>query len=146
MDPDHPAADAIARGGRDARFWSGLRAGAEHFDHGRWWHAHESWETVWRAYGGAGRDYLKGLIQLAAAHHHLERGNRRAACKLLDSGIRRLGDSVPLAWPFDTGHLLLVSAALAARIDAGIDARSLTLRLGPMLEHWAERDRDDLAV
>src|SRR5687768_5239958 len=43
--------------------WQALRAGAAHFDQGRYWSAHEAWEEVWRAYHGADRHYLKGLIQ-----------------------------------------------------------------------------------
>ncbi len=118
----------------DAARSAWLKHGAECFDRGEFWEAHEHWETIWRAYPGHDRDYLKGLIQLAAVNYHLVRGNRRAARRLLDSGVRHLQDSDPLAWPFDTGHLLVVAAALAAKLDAGHALRPVDLRLAAMLE------------
>ncbi len=51
------------------------RASYEHrravdlFNHGYYWEAHESWETLWHALGrvGASADQIKGLIKMAAA-------------------------------------------------------------------------------
>jgi uncharacterized protein len=39
------------------------------FNHGYYWEAHESWESLWHACGRKGvlADFLKGLIRLAAA-------------------------------------------------------------------------------
>ena len=39
------------------------------FNHGYYWEAHETWETLWNACGrhGIAADFLKGLIKLAAA-------------------------------------------------------------------------------
>lgn len=36
--------------------------------------AHEDWETLWNEAEGARRDWLQGLIQIAAAFFHVERG------------------------------------------------------------------------
>lgn len=36
--------------------------------------AHEDWETLWHEAEGTRRDWLQGLIQVAAALFHLERG------------------------------------------------------------------------
>jgi len=43
--------------------------GAELFNAGYYWEAHEAWEGLWHAYGrhGAAADVLKALIKLAAA-------------------------------------------------------------------------------
>ena len=43
--------------------------GIDLFNHGFYWEAHEAWEGLWHACGRHGRiaDFLKGLIQLAAA-------------------------------------------------------------------------------
>ncbi len=101
------------------RFAAELRRGAELFDAGDWWSAHEAWEAAWRAYPGRDRDYLKGLIQLAAVNHHLAGGKSSAARRLLDGAARHLGDSEPLRWPFDTAHLLAACAAAALSLDAG---------------------------
>ncbi len=112
--------------------WERLSAGAELFDAGEFWHAHEAWEVAWRAYHGEDRDYLKGLIQLAAANFHLARGKPGPARRLLDSAARHLERCNPLAWPFDTAHLIAVTAALVARIDQGKRLAPAMLRLGAM--------------
>jgi hypothetical protein len=43
--------------------------GIDLFNHGYYWEAHETWESVWHAVGRRGpiADLLKGLIKLAAA-------------------------------------------------------------------------------
>jgi predicted metal-dependent hydrolase len=56
----------------DAGNWRASRAylhGIDLFNHGFYWEAHEAWEGLWHACGrrGAAADFLKGLIQLAAA-------------------------------------------------------------------------------
>jgi predicted metal-dependent hydrolase len=56
----------------DADNWRASRAflrGVDLFNHGFYWEAHEAWEGLWHACGrkGAMADFLKGLIQLAAA-------------------------------------------------------------------------------
>ncbi len=62
----------------------------ELFNRGRFWHAHEAWEVVWLAERGEEREFLQGLIQLAAAYHHLQRGTLRGAVRLFDAALRRL--------------------------------------------------------
>lgn len=117
----------------------GLRAGAEHFDAGRFWHAHEDWEREWKAHPGAHRHYLKGLIQLTAACHHLARGKPGAARALLDRYPRHLCENHPLSWPLDTAHLVAVAAALAAALDRGRHPRPPPLRLLRMIDAWMVR-------
>jgi hypothetical protein len=49
--------------------------GIDLFNHGYYWEAHETWESVWHACGrtGVAADFLKALIKLAAAGvKHLE--------------------------------------------------------------------------
>ena len=70
-------------------------AGAERFDAGAYFEAHELWEELWRA---AARDpeaelrarRLKGLIQLAAALLKHREGRPRPAASLLDRACRLL--------------------------------------------------------
>jgi predicted metal-dependent hydrolase len=47
------------------------------FNHGYYWEAHETWESLWHAAGRAGQiaDFLKGLIKLAAAGVKMREGN-----------------------------------------------------------------------
>src|SRR5438034_4268135 len=49
------------------------------FNGARYWHAHEAWETLWRASDDEDRDFYQGLIQIAAGLLHLQRRNRRGA-------------------------------------------------------------------
>jgi uncharacterized protein len=52
--------------------------------------AHEHWEIVWLATKGPEKAFLQALIQLAAALHHIQRGNPQGAASLLRSALRRL--------------------------------------------------------
>ena len=51
--------------------------GVDLFNHGYYWEAHETWESLWHAAGRKGvvADFLKGLIKLAAAGVKLREGN-----------------------------------------------------------------------
>ena len=52
--------------------------------------AHEHWESVWLAAQEPEKTFLQGLIQVAAAFHHFQRGNCVGTISLLRSGLRRL--------------------------------------------------------
>ena len=82
-DPDH--GDAI-------------REGIMLFADRRFFEAHEAWETVWLASTGELRLFVQGLIQLAAACVHVQRGNRRGAAGLFRSSLAKLA-------PFPQGYL-----------------------------------------
>lgn len=64
--------------GADAFAW-----GADLFNAGYYWEAHEAWELLWRAAGrgGARRAVLKGLILLAACGVKLREGKGAAAAR-----------------------------------------------------------------
>ena len=46
-----------------------LRRGAELFNAGEWWEAHEAWEAEWMRAAGDERRFVQALILLAAALH-----------------------------------------------------------------------------
>jgi uncharacterized protein len=71
-------------------FVAHLIAGADHFNARRFWDAHESWEAIWLHAQTDVEQFLQGLIQVAAAYHHVQRGTFRGAVRLFDSGLRRL--------------------------------------------------------
>ena len=56
----------------------------------RYWHAHEAWETLWRAAPDEDRDFYQGLIQVAAGLLHLQRRNMRGARNKLAEGLAKL--------------------------------------------------------
>jgi predicted metal-dependent hydrolase len=52
--------------------------------------AHEHWEIVWLASKEPEKSFLQGLIQMAAAFHHLQRNNPRGTRLLLQRAHARL--------------------------------------------------------
>jgi len=78
--------------GEDWRSCEPYLYGIDLFNHGYWWEAHESLETVWMA---AGQEtvlgqFIQGLIQLAAAQLKRFIGQERGAKMLTESGIAKL--------------------------------------------------------
>ena len=69
--------------------------GVHNFNSRKFWEAHESWETLWLAAESDLEQFLQGLIQVAAAYHHVQRGTYRGAPRLFAAGLRRL-DAFPM--------------------------------------------------
>ena len=67
-----------------------LHRGVALFNGLRYWHAHEAWETLWRAAGEKDRDFYQGLIMVAAGLLHLQRRNARGARNKLSEGLAKL--------------------------------------------------------
>ena len=67
-----------------------FREGVALFNGARYWHAHEAWETVWRAAPDEEREFYQGLIQVAAGLLHLQRRNLRGAKNKLSEGVDKL--------------------------------------------------------
>ncbi len=72
-----------------------FRRGVALFNGVRYWHAHEVWETLWRAAPEEERDFYQGLIQVAAGLLHLQRRNLRGARNKLSEGLARLSKYQP---------------------------------------------------
>ena len=68
----------------------GLFEGLRCFHSGAFFEAHEHWESVWLAAQEPEKTFLQGLIQVAAAFHHFQRGNCAGTISLLRSALRRL--------------------------------------------------------
>ena len=60
------------------------------FNAGEWYPCHDGFEELWHETQGSSRKALQGILQIAVAHIHLERGNRRGATVLLGEGLGRL--------------------------------------------------------
>jgi hypothetical protein len=88
------------------------RLGKEHFNAGRFFPAHEAWETAWKqARDTADAEFFKGLSQLGAGYVHLLRGNRHGAVQLLRRAARRVGR-------YPKGHRGIDTVAVARRADS----------------------------
>jgi predicted metal-dependent hydrolase len=73
-----------------------FRHGVALFNGARYWHAHEAWETLWRAADEADRLFYQGLIQVAAGLFHLQRRNLRGARVKLGEGVEKLRPYEPV--------------------------------------------------
>lgn len=89
-----------------------------HWNARRFFEAHEDWESIWHEADGARREWIQGLIQLAAAFHHVARGTSTGFVKLMRSGSAK--------------------AAAYAGDTHGLDVADLWERLSPWRMH-AER-------
>ncbi len=92
------------------------RLARAHFRAGRYFPAHEAWETAWKqARGSEEAEFFKGLSQLGAGYVHLLRGNRHGAVTLLRRAAARIRRYPP-------GHRGVDTAAVAAAAEAHADA------------------------
>lgn len=68
--------------------------GAERYNEGHFWHAHESWEKAWHALRAAGRqedaDFLQGLVLVTAAFENLKRSKPAGFRRQLTKALRTL--------------------------------------------------------
>ncbi len=86
------------------------------FDRGEYWLAHEELEELWLA---SPRPAYKGLIHLAAACLHWERGNLRGAATKLRSAKAHIEDDRGTLEAFDIEALLAEIRRLEAALAAG---------------------------
>ena len=95
------------------------RLGVEHFDAGRFFPAHEAWETCWKqAKETDEAEFFKGLSQLGAGYVHLLRGNPHGAHTLLRRGARRIDGYPQPHRGVRTKELAAAALADAATIEA----------------------------
>jgi hypothetical protein len=133
-----------------ADFAGPFRAGIDHFNATEFWDAHEDWETIWRESESEVRLFLQGLIQLAAAYHHVQRGTWPGGLRLFDAALAKL-EPFPLHWcgidrtPLEAAarrHRQWVQEILARnvkgeRLDANEFPRIVTDDSpAPPFEHW----------
>jgi hypothetical protein len=60
------------------------------FNSGEWYACHDGFEALWHETAGPMRPVLQGILQLAVAQLHLQRGNQRGALELTGEGLGRL--------------------------------------------------------
>jgi predicted metal-dependent hydrolase len=72
-----------------------LERGVELIRAGAYFKAHEELEDEWRDAPAPERDFLQGLVHVAVAWLHAERGNRNGCERQLDKAARRLGPYMP---------------------------------------------------
>jgi len=96
-----------------------FRRAAALFNGVRYWHAHEAWETLWRAAPDEDRDFYQGLIQVAAGLLHLQRRNMRGARNKLREGLEKLYRYQPAYHGIFVNELFGEAKRLLDDLDAG---------------------------
>ena len=105
------------------------RLGVAHFNAGRYFPAHEAWETSWKQSRNTDdSEFFKGLSQLGAGYVHLLRGNRHGAFTLLRRAAGRIGRYPPGHRGIDTKRVASRASADADAVERG-DLRTGTARL-----------------
>jgi len=102
----------------DARFGRG----AELFNAGKFFAAHETWEDLWNDTVGPEKLLLQGLVQIAAGYAKAETGVRGGALKLLTRGLQLLRQSEPPAGGLALEAFVEGVAADLERLRAAPDA------------------------
>ncbi len=96
------------------------RLGREHLNAGRYFPAHEAWETAWKqARDTDDAEFFKGLSQLGAGYTHLLRGNAHGAVRLLRRASGRIGAYPDGHLGVPTTRVAEASEALAAAVERG---------------------------
>ncbi len=76
------------------------------FNAGAYFEAHEDWEALWHEADGSERRWLQGLIQLAAAFVHFERGFfARGFANLMAEALAKLAPYDGPSWHVDLEQL-----------------------------------------
>lgn len=96
----------------------GLDEGLQLIRDGAYFEAHEELEDEWRTAPAAERDFLQGLVHVAVAWLHAERGNRNGCERQLDKAARRLSRYAPEHRGVDVAHLLDQIAVAHERVRA----------------------------
>jgi uncharacterized protein len=115
-----------------------FREGVALFNGARYWHAHEAWETLWRAADEKDRDFYQGLIQIAAGLFHVQRRNARGARNKLVEGLEKLRRYEPVHHGIFVNELI----GAAERTLDGLDAGYLTHLIPPVIR-FVEADPPD---
>ena len=125
--PNVPAAATLE--GQFPHLRTGFVTGADLFNCGEFYRAHEDWESLWmRLDAGAQRSLAQGLIQLAGAHIHRLKARTHEARKLFTSARRHLAEARTLDW-IDVDYLLAESERTFATDATGaITLPSIPLR------------------
>jgi hypothetical protein len=116
-----------------------LRRGVALFNGLRYWHAHEAWETLWRAADEEDRDFYQGLIMVAAGLLHLQRRNARGARNKLSEGLAKLTKYEPTYRDLVLNELVARGELILADLNKGL----LPYLIPPVLRFVeSERARD----
>jgi uncharacterized protein len=97
----------------------GLQEGLELIREGAYFEAHEELEDEWRTAPPSERDFLQGLVHVAVAWLHAERGNRNGCERQLAKAERRLAAYRPRHRGVEIDIVLSDVAAARRLVETG---------------------------
>ena len=97
-----------------------LAQAVDRFNQGDWYAAHDQFEELWHETQGPLRPALQGVLQIAVAHVHLERGNLHGATVLLGEGVGRLSRAEDDAMGLDLQALRNLASDRLRRLQHGL--------------------------
>lgn len=83
-----------------------FRQAVELFDSERFWEAHEKLESLWRLSQGRVRKTLHGLILIAAAFVHLQKGDENGFVSIMSRAAKEIAQGERFLWSLDTSKVL----------------------------------------
>ncbi|HLF14223.1 MAG TPA: DUF309 domain-containing protein [Bacteroidota bacterium] len=110
--------------------WHEVEHGIRLFNSGKFWHAHEAWELVWQRQAEDERLFFQGIIQLAAAYHHLAKQNHRVGY------VNNLRKAESILRVFTPEYLGISVSPLLEAIGAGLAASEGREDLPPADEEY----------
>ena len=106
------------------------------FDEGKFWHAHESWEDLWKSLKPLDRpietNAIQGIIQCAALLYNYEKQKVRGVVNMASKILKRLSDIEHGIWGVDVAELraaLIPFIRDAAEDEPKWDLKTTTVRL-----------------
>lgn len=94
------------------------KEGIRLFNEGLFWEAHEAWEAIWLVAAPPEKQFVQGLIQVAAAWHHVGRKNRRGATRLASRALARLEPFEQDYWRLDRSAAVEATRGLTSALEA----------------------------
>lgn len=110
-----------------------LDAGIEHFNEGRFWHAHEDWEALWISLKGVARqeliDGVQGIIQIAAMLLNHQRKKARGVTSLWAKSSAKLAPVIHGLFDLDIASLYADSEPFHLDVESfSLDAAVVKIR------------------
>ncbi len=115
-----------------------LEEGRRLFNAGQFFESHEAWESLWHEVAEPERKLLQGMIQLAAACHHLERSNAAGAAYLHARGHAKVAPWLPRHAGLELGEWL-------AEVDRYLRESAVRTSIEPADRHRPQLGRAPVA-
>ena len=94
------------------------RLAISYFNSGRYFPAHEAWETAWKQNKGTpDEEFFKGLSQIGAGYTHYTRGNLHGTHTLIRRGTGRIAPYGPEHHGLDVERLVREANAQAGLVE-----------------------------